>query len=274
MSAAAHDPSAGAANAPSADPMLDPSAGVEEHEPLLLLASASAGRRATLAAAGIEHRTLPVDLDEDGILAAAREAAGDAPLAPAEEVLLLAREKALAATARSEGGYVVLGGDSMLEIDGEVVGKPHEPARAAERWRAMRARTGVLHSGHWIVDDRDPEDGGTGATFGATASCALTFADLSDEEIDAYVATGEPLGVAGGFTIDGRGGPFVESLEGDPHAVVGLSLPLLRRLLADIGLGIHELWAPVDDGSAERSAPEEDPAPVPDVPDRSRPAAP
>jgi septum formation protein len=233
---------------------LDPSAersgaGPEEHEPLLLLASASAGRRATLAAAGIEHTTLPVDLDEEGILAAAREAAGAPPLTPAEEVLLLAREKATAATARSEGGYVVLGCDSMLELDGEVIGKPHEPARAAARWRAMRGRTGVLHSGHWIVDDRDPEDGGTGATFGASASCALTFADLSDEEIDAYVATGEPLGVAGGFTIDGRGGPFVEAIEGDPHAVVGLSLPLLRRMLAEIGLAVHELWAPAGPGA-------------------------
>ncbi|HJC69234.1 MAG TPA: septum formation inhibitor Maf [Candidatus Brachybacterium intestinipullorum] len=216
---------------------------------MLLLASASAGRRATLAAAGIEHTTMPVDLDEDGILAAAREAAGDAPLAPAEEVLLLAREKATAATARSEGGYVVLGCDSMLELDGEVIGKPHEPARAAARWRAMRGRTGVLHSGHWVVDDRDPEDGGTGATFGASASCALTFAELSDAEIDAYVATGEPLGVAGGFTIDGRGGPFVDSVEGDPHAVVGLSLPLLRRMLGEIGLAIHELWVPAGPGA-------------------------
>lgn len=215
----------------------------EGHDPLLLLASASAGRRATLAAAGIEHSCLPVDLDEDGILAAALEAAGEEGLDPADQVLLLAREKALAATARSDGGYVVLGGDSMLEIDGEVVGKPHEADRAAARWRAMRGRTGVLHSGHWLVDDRDPEDGGTGATFGATASCELVFADLTDEEIDAYVATGEPLGVAGGFTIDGRGGPYVESVQGDPHAVVGLSLPLLRRMLSEIGIGVHELWA-------------------------------
>lgn len=217
--------------------------GAGQHEPLLLLASASAGRRATLTAARIEHSCLPVDLDEDGILAAALEAAGEDGLDPADQVLLLAREKALAATARSGGGYVVLGGDSMLEIDGEVVGKPHEADRAAARWRAMRGRTGVLHSGHWLVDDRDPEDGGTGATFGATASCELVFADLTDEEIDAYVATGEPLGVAGGFTIDGRGGPFVDSVQGDPHAVVGLSLPLLRRMLGEIGVGIHELWA-------------------------------
>ncbi|ASK64960.1 septum formation inhibitor Maf [Brachybacterium avium] len=217
------------------------------HDPLLLLASASAGRRATLRAARIEHSTLPVDLDEAAILARARAAAADSgdpdslPTA-ADEVLLLAREKALAATARSEGGYVVLGCDSMLELDGEVIGKPLTADRARERWRAMRGRTGILHSGHWLVDDRDEEDGGTGATLGATASCELRFTDLSDEEIDAYVATDEPLGVAGGFTIDGIGGPFIEHVQGDPHAVVGLSLPLLRRMLGEIGVGVHELW--------------------------------
>ena len=228
------------------------------HDPLLLLASASAGRRATLAAARIEHTALPVDLDEESILTAARAeaaAAGDAGAVPgpADEVLLLAREKALAATARSDGGYLVLGCDSMLELDGEVIGKPLTAARARAHWRRMRGRTGVLHSGHWLVDDRDAADGGTGATFGTTASCRITVAELSDEEIDAYVATGEPLGVAGGFTIDGLGGPFIEQVDGDPHAVVGLSLPLLRRMLAEVGVSVHELW--------EESVPELDEAP-------------
>lgn len=214
------------------------------HEPLLLLASASAGRRATLRSARIEHGVLPVDLDEDALLDSARQRATTegAPLTVGEQVLLLAREKAQAATSRSEGGYVVLGGDSMLELDGTAVGKPHTAQKAAQQWRAMRGRTGTLHSGHWLVDDRDPADGGTGATLGATASCAVTFAALSDEEIDAYVSTGEPLGVAGGFTIDGLAGPFITSVDGDPHAVVGLSLPLLRELLAEIGIGVHELW--------------------------------
>lgn len=224
-------------------------------DPLLLLASASAGRRATLRAARIEHSAMPVDLDEDAILAAARERAAESGdpedlLTAEEEVLLLAREKALAATARSEGGYVVLGCDSMLELDGEVIGKPLTPERARERWQAMRGRTAVLHSGHWMVDDRDEEDGGTGATFGATASCQISFAALSDEEIDAYIATGEPLGVAGGFTIDGAGGPFIERVDGDPHAVVGLSLPLLRRMLDEIGLGVHQLWGEIPGGPA------------------------
>lgn len=227
------------------------------HDPLLLLASASAGRRATLRAAGIEHTTLPVDLDEEALLAAAREraAAEGSALTVAEEVLLLGREKAQAATTRSDGGYVVLGGDSMLELDGEAIGKPHTAPTATERWKAMRGRTGVLHSGHWLIDDRDPEDGGTGATLGATASCGVTFADVSDEEIEAYVATGEPLGVAGGFTLDGLAGPFITSVDGDPHAVVGLSLPLLRELLAEIGIGIHELWeAPASPDAAPASA--------------------
>ena len=106
----------------------------------------------------------------------------------------------------------------------------------------MRGRTAVLHSGHWLIDDRDAEDEGTGATLGATASTEVTFADLSDEEIQAYVSSGEPLGVAGGFTIDGLGGPFIERIDGDPHAVIGLSLPLLRHLLAEVGIGVHELW--------------------------------
>lgn len=224
-----------------------------DHDPLLLLASASAGRRATLRAARIEHTAMPVDLDEEAILAGAREraaASGDPEdqLTAEEEVLLLAREKALAATARSEGGYVVLGCDSMLELDGEVIGKPLTAERARERWQAMRGRSAVLHSGHWMVDDRDEEDGGTGATFGATASCQISFAALSDEEIDAYIATGEPLGVAGGFTLDGVGGPFIQRVDGDPHAVVGLSLPLLRRMLDEIGLGVHQLWGEIPVG--------------------------
>lgn len=216
-------------------------AGEDGLDPLLLLASASAGRRATLDRAGIAFTARPVDLDEEGLLAAAR-ARDD--LSPADMVLLLAREKAQAAATASEGGYVVLGCDSMLELDGETVGKPLTAERAAERWRSLRGRTATLHSGHWLIDDRDAEDGGTGATFGATASCDVTFADIDDEEIDAYVATGEPLGVAGAFTIDGLGGPYITAVHGDPHAVVGLSLPLLREMLREIDVPIDVLWRP------------------------------
>lgn len=216
---------------------MDSSAAADE-DPLLLLASASSGRRTTLERAGIAHTARAVDLDEEAVLASRPE------LPPGEQVLLLAREKALAGVAESDGGYVVLGCDSMLEIDGAMVGKPHTAERARERWRAARGRTALLHSGHWIVDDRDEVDGGTGATLGATATAQVTFADLDDEEIEAYIASGEPLEVAGAFTIDGRGGPFITRVDGDPHAVVGLSLPLLRDLLREIDLPIHLLWTP------------------------------
>lgn len=216
--------------------------GTPLHEPLLLLASQSAGRKAVLTRAGIEFTTLPADVDEEAVLAAALESSGE--LAFEDQVLTLARAKAEASCAASEGGYVVLGGDSMLEIDGALVGKPRTADAARERWREMRGKRARLHSGHWLIDDRDPLDGGTGATFGNTASTDVYFAELSDAEIDAYVSTGEPLWVAGAFTIDGYGGPFIERIEGDHHAVIGLSLPLLRRMLAEISLPITDLWRP------------------------------
>jgi len=135
---------------------------------------------------------------------------------------------------------LLLGCDSMLELDGQIYGKPVDAAEATTRWRAMRGRSGVLHTGHWLMDER-----GVPAMLGATSSTTVRFADLSDEEIDAYVATGEPLAVAGAFTIDGLGGPFVERIEGDHHGVVGLSLPLLRELLGEVGVSIPDLWRSV-----------------------------
>jgi septum formation protein len=173
-------------------------------------------------------------IDEDAVLAAAVEERGK--LTPAESALLLARAKAEAV--RYEG-TLVLGCDSVLELDGQAYGKPADAAGAADRWRAMRGRSGVLHTGHWLVDNRAT----TGArSTGDVASTTVHFADVSDEEIEAYVATGEPLRVAGAFTIDGLGGPFVTGVEGDHHTVVGLSLPLLRVLLAEFGVRWHELW--------------------------------
>ncbi len=210
----------------------------------LLLASASPARRATLRAAGVEPVVAVSDVDEHDVLTDAVAAAG--ALTPAEAVLVLARAKAedvaakLALHPRTRD-VVVLGCDSMLEFGGEVLGKPADAAQAAARWRAMRGSHGVLHTGHWLVDAR-PDDG-TGLAVGETASTTVWFADLSDEEIDAYVATEEPLRVAGAFTIDGLGGPFIERIEGDHHNVVGLSLPLLRHLLALVGVGIVDLWA-------------------------------
>lgn len=212
----------------------------QQYEPLLLLASQSQGRKDTLRRAGIGFTALPADVDEAAILTRALD---DHPeMDFGDQVLVLARAKAEASLRASEGGYVVLGGDSMLEIDGELVGKPGSANAARDRWRSMAGKTGTLHSGHWLIDDRDPDDGGTGATFGATASTRVTFAALSEDEIEAYVATEEPLWVAGAFTIDGFGGPFIERIDGDPHAVVGLSLPLLRLMLAEIELHVSDLW--------------------------------
>src|SRR6478735_8051396 len=196
----------------------------------LVLASASPARRSTLRAAGIEPVVVVSKVDEDLTVAEATDRYG--LLAPADIALLLARAKAEDVAARVDDAAVVLGCDSVLELDGEVHGKPADAAEATARWRRMRGRSGVLHTGHWLVDDRGPG----GATLGATASTTVHFADLSDDEIQAYVATGEPLTVAGAFTIDGLGGAFVTAVEGDPHNVVGLSLPLLRELLADAGI--------------------------------------
>jgi septum formation protein len=199
--------------------------------PRLVLASKSPARLATLRSAGVEPTVRVSDVDEDAILAAARERFG--ALDPVDAVLLLAQAKAEAIARDADDDAVVLGCDSMLELDGEVVGKPVDADDARARWRAMRGRSGVLHTGHWLVDLRDA---GSGATLGATSSTTVYFADIDDDEIDAYVATGEPLHVAGAFTIDGLGGPYVERVEGDHHGVVGLSLPLLRGLLEEIGV--------------------------------------
>jgi septum formation protein len=198
----------------------------------LVLASASPARLTTLRAAGVWPSVVVSTVDEDLVVAEALERYG--PLDAADVALLLARAKAEDVVATAPLDAVVVGCDSVLQLDGQVHGKPADAAEARARWRRMRGRTGVLHTGHWVVDDR--AQGGR-ATLGATASTTVHFARLSDEEVDAYVATGEPLLVAGAFTIDGLGGPFVSAIEGDHHNVVGLSLPLLRELLADAGIG-------------------------------------
>jgi septum formation protein len=207
----------------------------------LVLASASPARLETLRRAGIEPVVIVSDVDEDEVLDRARDDAAQAgsTLSPADAVLTLARAKAEAVAAgQREVEHVILGCDSMLELGGEIFGKPATAEQARERWRAMRGSEGVLHTGHWIVDGRS---GGGGASFGRTASTRVTFADLTDDEFDEYFATGEPLRVAGGFTVDGLGGPFVTGIDGDYHNVVGLSLPLMRLLLADIGITIGAL---------------------------------
>ena len=149
------------------------------------------------------------------------------------------KAEAVAATLDPDGGTVVVGCDSLLELDGEAHGKPGTAASATERWRRMRGRSGVLHTGHHVIRLAGAEPN----VAAAVGSTTVHFADLSDDEVDAYVVTGEPLQVAGAFTVDGLGGPFVSRIEGDHSNVVGISLPLLRRLLLELGVSWPSLWA-------------------------------
>ncbi len=206
----------------------------------LLLASASPARLATLRAAGLDPAVLVSGVDEPAVV----ERYG---VTDAEDVcLVLAKAKAedVAANEDRPEDHLVLGCDSVLAVDlgegVEVLGKPADADDAVRRWKAMRGRSGVLHTGHWLIDDRED---GSGATIGGVASVTVHFADVTDEEIDAYVATGEPLQVAGAFTVDGLGGAFVRGIEGDHHAVVGVSLPLLRDLVREAGVAWPDLWA-------------------------------
>ena len=215
------------------------------------LASTSPARLALLRQSGIEPLCLAPDVDEDAVAAAEAERLGRA-LAPQEVVLLLGRAKAADVARRirdSDPGFdgVVIGGDSMFELDGEVHGKPHLPERAIDRWRAMRGRTGVLHSGHSVIRVRP---GAPDEEVHAVAEASVTFAaDIDDAEIEAYVATGEPLQVAGAFTVDSLGGAFIERVEGDPSTVVGMSLSTIRHLTGHLGIRWTDLWNAVADPS-------------------------
>jgi septum formation protein len=197
--------------------------------PHLVLASASPARLATLRAAGLDPEVVVSGVDES-----------DVDGTPAEVALALAQRKARAVAGTLGSPEVadtyVLGCDSVLDLDGEALGKPGDAQTARSRWREMRGRDGVLHTGHCVVDLA----GGREVARGAAT--VVRFADVSDDEIDAYVATGEPLAVAGAFTLDGLGGAFVTGVEGDPHNVVGVSLPLLRELLNDLGVRWPDLW--------------------------------
>ncbi|CAN5269210.1 hypothetical protein BH09ACT6_BH09ACT6_25300 [soil metagenome] len=277
----------------------------------LYLASTSPARLSLLRQAGIEPVIVPSNVDEDAAVAAAEAEAG--PLSAGELVILLARLKAEAVQGALPGGEpidgFILGGDSAFEFDGVIYGKPHLPHVARERWLRHRGRTGVLHSGHWMIDHRLPRAaplattagglasspaasagstapaspspspagsatpahtpahttadhagsvtlvdapavapaGASGALFpaaGAVTSATVEFApDITEAEIDAYVATGEPLNVAGAFTIDGLAAPFITHISGAPSTVVGMSLPTLRDLLAELGVSWTDFWA-------------------------------
>jgi len=154
-------------------------------------------------------------------------------------VLAQAKAEAVAAVLPEDGDVLVVACDSLLDLDGRPLGKPATPEEAIQRWQEMRGRTGHLHTGHHVIGRLD----GQTRSVAAVATTEVRFADVTDAEIGAYVATGEPQQVAGAFTIDGLGGAFVTGITGDHHNVVGISLPLLRRLFAELGVGWHTLWA-------------------------------
>ena len=204
---------------------------------LVVLASASPARLGVLRAAGIDPVVEVADLDEDALLAGMQGAG------PAEKVTALAAAKAAAVTERVAARHphaVVIGCDSMLMLDGRLVGKPRTAEVARERWAAMAGRTGELFTGHAVLR---LIDGAVACRADGHAVTEVRFAEPTPAELDAYLASGEPLAVAGAFTIDGLGGWFVEGLDGDPSNVVGLSLPLTRKLLARVGVTVTDLWA-------------------------------
>ncbi|WP_424889862.1 Maf family protein [Streptomyces sp. XH2] len=202
-------------------------AGMTAQRRRLVLGSQSPARLGLLKAAGLDPEVLVSGVDEDALTAAT----------PGELARVLAEAKADAVAARPEAaGALVIGCDSVLELDGQALGKPEDAEDATARWKSMRGRSGILRTGHCIIDTA------TGRRVSATASTTVRFGEPSDAEIAAYVATGEPLYVAGAFTLDGRSAPFIEGIEGDHGNVVGLSLPLLRKLLAEVGVSITELW--------------------------------
>ncbi|WP_175954937.1 nucleoside triphosphate pyrophosphatase [Schaalia sp. Marseille-Q2122] len=230
----------------------------------LLLASKSPARRQTLINAGITPLIVVSKVDEDAVLAnlpGGRAFSGGTT--PADEVLALATAKcrAVAEDLLTTGGVdqstgdplpatedlVLIGCDSMLELDGRMLGKPHTPEVAVERIKEMRERDAVLWTGHYamrLTPTQGPEDAvrTIQGEAGASASTLVHFGTMSDEEIDAYVASGEPLKVAGSFTIDSLGGPFISGVTGDHHSVVGISLPLTRSLFAELGVFWPDLW--------------------------------
>ena len=198
-----------------------------------ILASQSPARLALLRAAGVEPERIVSGVDEEAF---------DAPSA-AELALRLAIAKAQTVAAQVGAGAIVVGCDSLLDFGGRALGKPADLAEARERWLAMSGNDGVLVTGHCVVDTRPGADPDLWRVAMDVNPTMVRFAEVSEAEIDAYLATEEPLHVAGAFTLDGRGGWFVDGIDGDHGNVLGISLPLMRSLLARLGIGVTTLWA-------------------------------
>lgn len=212
-----------------------------------VLASQSPARLATLRSAGVEPEVIVSGVDESVVqdsdpAALALALAQLKATAVADQLIAdqpVADQHVADQPATAGRPTVIIGCDSVLELDGESYGKPGDHRTAVQRWQLMRGRSGVLHTGHQLIKITD---GTITESFGRSAETTVRFAELTDDEIEAYVATGEPLAVAGSFTLDGLGGPFVTGIEGDPHNVVGISLPLLREMIMAAGHRWHELW--------------------------------
>ncbi|MGW2957367.1 Maf family protein [Streptomyces sp. NPDC001220] len=197
----------------------------------LVLASQSPARLNLLRQAGLAPEVIVSGVDEDAVTAPT----------PAELALALAEAKASVVAARADvQGAIVIGCDSVLDLDGRALGKPADAEEATARWKSMRGRAGTLQTGHCVWDTASNRH------VAATASTVVRFGEPTDAEVAAYVASGEPLYVAGAFTLDGRSAPFIDGIEGDHGNVIGISLPLVRRLLGELGIGITELWAPAE----------------------------
>lgn len=222
--------------------------------PRIILASASPARLRVLRWAGLRPEVMVSGVDEAEV----------DPLPVAQTTLVLARRKAAAVAARlvDDGPALVIGCDSLLEFDGRAEGKPASAAAAVALWRRMRGGEGLLHTGHCLIDAE------TGSEVSAVDTSEIRFGNPTDAEIDAYVATGEPLGVAGAFTLEGFGAAWIDSIDGNYGAITGLSVPVLRRLLRQLDIEIVDLWdttgrpenGPADPGYLDTDGPGDGPA--------------
>jgi septum formation protein len=214
--------------------------------PRIVLASSSPSRLSVLRSAGVEPLVIVPGVDEDAAVADLRTQVPDPT--PAEVVSHLAAAKSRAVVEQSAGeipdGSFVIAADSMLLLDGELQGKPHTVERTVERWRAQRGRSATLVTGHAFTHATgvDTFSGMFSPVTTAVSETVVHFAEASDTDIAAYAATGEPLECAGAFTLEALGGWFIDRIEGDPSSVIGLSLPLVRRALADAGHDVSDFW--------------------------------